>query len=103
MGVNNIGMCVLGSACMNDNAVPGLVKIILNARCDVNHRCGHLPEEIRVRQSETCTNADIDANLYDGCSPLVWASIRGKVAEVRALLDAGADPCSRNALNLTAL
>merc|ERR1712039_58526 len=105
-----MGTSALGCACTNDGAHSELVKFLLGARADVNHQSVPRTKEARksvrdaqdVVRSWTFNALQFDLSFYDGCSALMWAVQRGKVAEVQALVDARADLSLRNGMGQTA-
>merc|ERR1711963_1354473 len=98
------GTAVLGCCCTNESSQARLLRILLEMRADVNHQAA--PRTVSARRTVhnaqdiirggNLTNQDtysIDKDLatYEGCTALMWAVQRGKVADVKELLRARAD------------
>lgn len=108
---NTIGTSALGGACFNDNAVHFVAKLLLNHRADVNHQSVSSDVQLtlsiwRSQQEVELGKASalaIDTAFYGGCTPLMWACVRGKIPEVRVLLEHRADVDITNAMGKKAI
>ena len=105
------GSGLLTVAALSLAANPSRVSQAISARLDVNHQ--NTSQTIKWRmilslarlaaRHGTTKAVLLEMSTWDGSTALICAAREGKVAEVRVLLAAAADPSLRNRQGLTAL